>query len=134
MITPDATLLNVDPGQVALGNPQQAALAAQNPNPQGPACGASLSAFQSALFFKNLFTALVAVLATLTLGALAFCLVRVLVSSWEPATTLAAIAAVVTGGGAVYLGRERSRADKVLSSALSDVQKYCGETVHDKLT
>jgi len=134
VINPDSQALESDPGKIALGDAAKAAAAAENPNPQGPACSASLSAFQSALLFKNIFTAIVALLALLTVGALGFCLVRVIVESWEPANTLAAITAVVTGGGALYLGRERSKSQKILDGALGDVQRYCGAAVHDQLT
>ncbi|HET9185123.1 MAG TPA: hypothetical protein VFN82_03180 [Solirubrobacterales bacterium] len=134
MIQADDPVLKTDPGAIALGDIGQAKQAAENPDPLGPACAASLSSFRSALFFKNIFTALVALLGLLTLGALAFCLVRILASSWEAANTLAAIAGVVTGGGALFLGRERSRSDKVLNGSLADVQRYCGEPLADKLS
>jgi hypothetical protein len=130
MIKADAEVLKVDPAQIALGSESGAAAPS---DPEGPACAASLSAFRSNLFFKNIFTGLVAVLAAFTVGALAFCIIRVIVSSWEPATTLAAIAAVVTGGGALYLQKERSRADKVLKDSLTDVGRYCGTDLRDGL-
>lgn len=133
MIKADAEILKVDPAQIALGSEDGAAAAAATGNPEGPACAASLSSFRSNLFFKNIFAGLVAVLAAFTVGALGFCIVRVIVSSWEPATTLAAIAAIVTGGGALFLQKERSRAEKVLEDSLADVDKYCGTQVRQDL-
>ena len=131
MVSLDSNLLRVDPAQIALGNE---AGGPQAPDAESPACAASLSAFQSALVFKNIFTSIMAILATLTLGVLAFCLIHAVASSWDATNTLAAIAAVVTGGGAVFLGNEKSKAEKVLNEALSDVQKYCGTELHNKLT
>ncbi len=134
MIAADDPKIAPDPGKIALGDNQAAAAAAQAPDPQGPACNASVAAFRSALVFKNIFTALVAILALLTLGALAFCIVEVISdSSWQATNTLAVIAGVVTGGGALFLKRERSKSDKILEQSLADVQKYCGTSLAGEL-
>jgi hypothetical protein len=134
VIAADDPKLNPDPGKIALGDAGAAKAAAESPDPQGPACSASVSAFRSALVFKNIFTALVAILACLTLGALAFCIVEVIAnSSWQATNTLAVIAGVVTGAGALFLRRERSKSDKILEQSLADVQKYCGTSLAAEL-
>jgi hypothetical protein len=132
MINADADVLKVDPAKIALGESYTATPAA--PEPQGPACAASLAAFRSSLFFRNLFTALVAVLALMTLVVLGYCVYRVATSDWDASNTFAALGGAVTGVGAVLLQRERSKAIKVLDESLSNVGKYCGEPVHNELT
>jgi hypothetical protein len=134
MIETDSNLLQVDPAKIALGVSSTRKAAAEGPDPEGAACASSLSVFRSALFFSNLFTGIVAVLAAVTLGAIVFIIVEVLVnSSWSATNTLAAIAAAVTGGGAAYLRQEQKRASKVLKESLADVKTYCGAPVSEKL-
>jgi len=133
MVDFDTTVLQVDPGKIALGNTADDVLAQATDDPTGPACAASLSAFQSALVFRNIFTAIVAVLAFVTLIAISYCIFRLFDSSWDPTTTFAAIGAAASSGGALFLRRERSKSIKVLDEALANVGKYCGEPVKQKL-
>lgn len=134
MVSPASELLNTDPGEIAFGDKAQAQAAANNPDADSPACQASLSSFRSALLFKNIFTGIVAVLAVLTLAALGFCLYKAFNTSWESATTFAAITGVVTGGGAIFLQNEKSKAQKVLENALADVKTYCGSGISQELS
>src|SRR5262245_20844646 len=130
MVSVDSPLLKADPGMIALGEASPEALQAAAGNPEGPACNASLAVFRSALFFRNLFAALVAVFSAVTLGALIFVVVRIVGDDgWNATNTLAAIGLVVGGGGAAYLGNQLTKAIKVLREALADVDKYCGGEV-----
>jgi hypothetical protein len=131
----DSDALKVDPGVIAFGEIASSAVV-QNAvgDAEGPACQASLSAFRSALTFRNIFTALVAVLAFVTLVSIVFCLVRILASEWDATNTFAAIGAAVTGAGAVFLGKERTKSINVLNDALANVDKYCGAPVKQKLS
>jgi len=133
MVASDAEILEADPAKIALGTASPAEITEAKDDPEGPACQASLAAFQSALVFRNIFTAIVAVLAALTLIALAYCIFRVLDDKWDATGTLSAIGGVVTGTAAVYLGRERSKSINVLRKALEDVGTYCGKPVADEV-
>jgi len=133
MVSPALELLNTDPGQIALGDKARAEAAAHNPDADSAACQAALSSFRSALLFKNVFAGIVAVLAVLTVVALGFCLYKAFNTSWESATTFAAITGAVTGGGAIFLQTEKSKAQKVLENSLADVKTYCGSGVSQKL-
>ena len=135
MVDIDSAALKSDPGVIALGEVASSP-ALQNAvgDAEGPACQASLSAFRSALAFRNIFTALVAVLAFVTLVAIVFCLIRILASEWDATNTFAAIGAAVTGSGALYLKKEQTKSVNVLNDALGNVGKYCGEPVKQKLS
>ena len=127
MIDADSEALRFDPGKIALGDTGPAVLEQAMNQPEGAACQASLSAFRSALFFKNLFTGLVACLAGITLVALSYCVFRVVMTPpWDTTNTFAVIGAAVTGAGGAYLGTQRTKANNVLTTALGDVGKYCG--------
>jgi hypothetical protein len=134
MVDIDAATLRTDPGKIALGDVPDAVLAEAEGQPNGPACQASLSAFRSALVFRNIFTALVAVLAVLTLIALSYCLYLAFDKSFDVTGTVAAIGGIVTGAGALFLRTERNKAIKNLDDALGNVSKYCGEPVKQELT
>jgi hypothetical protein len=133
MVSIDADVLRTDPGVIALGDASPAALENAANDPNGPACQASLSAFQSALVWKNIYTAAVAVLVGITVIAVAYCVYKLLDTGWDPTSTFTALAGAVTGGGAGFVGRQRNKADKLLRQALEDVGTYCGMPVREQL-
>ncbi|MBA3432105.1 MAG: hypothetical protein H0U16_11585 [Actinobacteria bacterium] len=130
----DSEVLRTDPGVIGLGNSSEQALAEARNSPEGPACQASLSAFRVALTFKTIFTAVMAVLAIVALGAVVFVLARTLWdSTWDATNSLAAITAAVTGSGAVFLETLRRKQQKVLDDAMDDVGAYCGPGIQEQL-
>jgi len=129
----DAQVLQTDPAVIALGTSEEPTLESARNNPNGPACEAARSAFRNALIFKTVFTAFVAALSAITLLALGWVVYKVIADAFDATGTLAAIAAVVSGGGALYLGRQRAKDQTVLDATLAKVGEYCGGDLRDEL-
>src|SRR6186997_930079 len=106
----DPTSIRVDPAQIAFGNDKQAVQEAKaEPSEGSPACAASLESFRSALIFKNIFTIFVAILGAVAVVAIGFSVIAALVGSWNPANTFAALTGGITGAGALWVQRHKSK-------------------------
>ena len=102
------------------------ALRVDPPSRGGEACAAATSAFQVALMFRVLFSALVFVVGLASTLALVYAIVKL-------AKDGADISAIVTGVGGVlggiatgFLVRRMQESIRVQRQALEDVKTYCG--------
>lgn len=133
MVSFDTDILLTDPARIAFGTAEEKPVEGAADNPEGSACQASLMAFQSALVWRNVFTALTAVVGAVTAIAVAYCIYKLTVDGWDATGTLAAAGGAVTGTATVFLRGERSRAIKVLDASLDHVGTYCGAPVKQQL-
>jgi hypothetical protein len=122
----DADALAANPAAIA-GSEQPS-----TEDTRSPACEAAVSAFRTALMFRQIFTAVVALLAVATVLLLIWFLWRI-GEGFDTGTGIALAGTLVTGTASGFLGKRMLESIRVQNRALADVQRYCPAALHEQL-